>query len=61
MRAIAFHRNAQHARAQIFEPLVVLTERFELDRSNTAEIEQVPGQHHGSASQVLRQIDRLAG
>src|SRR5207253_5712556 len=39
---------------------MVLTERFELDPSNPAKVEQVPGQHDGSICQLFGEGDRLA-
>jgi hypothetical protein len=58
VRAVAFDRHAHHTCSEVGEALVVLTEPFELGRSNPAEVEQVPGQHDRAVRQQLLQRDR---
>ncbi len=61
MRPIALDAHAQYAGAQCLKTRVVLTERFELSSSNTAEVEQIPGQDHRPTAQLVGQVYRFAG
>ena len=49
--------HGQDACAEGLEAAVVLTEPFQLSRSNAAEVERIPRQHHRAAGQILGQID----
>jgi hypothetical protein len=55
VRAVAFDAQPEDAGAERLEAFLVLTEPTELEGSNTAKVEQVPGDDDWSAGQVLGQ------
>ena len=57
---VTLDTQAKQARAESGETVVVLTERTQLQRSNAAEVEQVPGQHRWPSPQHLAQSHGLA-
>jgi hypothetical protein len=59
--AIAFDAQADDARAERLDTFLVLTEPIELEGSNTAKIEQVPGDDDWATGQVLGEGHGLAG
>ncbi|HEY3231037.1 MAG TPA: hypothetical protein VGJ87_17555 [Roseiflexaceae bacterium] len=61
MGAIALDAQANDARAGGFEAFLVRTEPIQLERSDAAEVEQVPGHDHWTRGQKVGHRDRLAG
>ena len=59
MGAIALDAQAEDAGAERLEAFLVLTEPIELEGSNTAKVEQVPGDDDWAAGQVLGESYRL--
>jgi hypothetical protein len=60
VRAIALDAQTQDARAELDETGVVLTEPLQLDRSNAAEVKEVPREHDWAALELLGQRDWLS-
>jgi len=59
VRAIAFDAQANDARAGGFEAFLVRTEPVQLECSDAAKVEQIPGHDHRAIGQKVGQSDRL--